>query len=40
MAMYLCTCGEWVSTSENHKCKPYPSNVIMTDEDKKKNKNS
>jgi hypothetical protein len=37
MAMYRCACGEWVSSTEKHKCKPQPFNVIMTDEEKQKN---
>jgi hypothetical protein len=40
MAMYRCACGEWVSSTEKHKCKPQPFNVVMTDEDKEKNTNS
>jgi hypothetical protein len=37
MAMYLCTCGEWVSSTDNHQCKLNPFNVIMNDEDKEQN---
>lgn len=37
MAMAMCpVCGGTIVGGKEHKCKPYPFNVIMTDEDKEK----
>jgi hypothetical protein len=41
MVMAMCgVCGGTIVGGKEHKCPPYPFNVIMTDEDKERIKNS